>query len=311
MTLYSLTPWPTGAETPNSIFFLETFQPEVMNLVSRYRDGFLKEYIEGEPHLNLIQPVEPVLPEIDASAREIDYYKILSSKFDRDYRLYELQRLEIANIKNAIVSCLDKATQLSLLGDVETIMEMPLPTVYHRIRRASSPRLTDINLVMSRLNNIFSYSQPQSFDNYCIELRKAHAILRQFECPRSTWEYVQMLKNSLQMSQFATDFAPYIAQYEVAHPTIREQNIEELIRLASFAIAGIEAKIIAAGIDRSSLQTVQVNTATAAPPAKQKKRYCHTHGTNVSHSSNNCKYPGPTHDTTATFKDQKGGKPSA
>ena len=161
--MYSITPWPTGAETPNSIFFIETFQPEVMNLVTRYRDGALKSYLEGLPHLNLIEPIEPVIPTIDAPAREIDFYKILSNKYDRDYRLFELQRLEIANIKNAIVSSLDKATQLSLLGDVETIMEMPLPTIYSKLRRASTPRMTDITLVMDRLQQSFTYSHPSSF----------------------------------------------------------------------------------------------------------------------------------------------------
>ena len=314
MTFYSITPWPTGAETPNSIFFVETFQPEVMNLVTRYRDGALKNYIEGEPHLNLIAPIEPVIPEMDAPTREFDFYKIMSNKYDRDYRLFELQRLEIANIKNAIVSSLDKATQLSLLGDVETIMEMPLPTVFNRLRTASNPRLTDIQQVMERLSRNFVYSQPSSFETHCIELKKAHNLLRLFDCPRSPWEYVQMLKTSLQSSPFALDFSPYIAQYEIAHPEPKDQDIEHLISLTRFAIPSIEAKILASGVDRSSLLAAQVNNATTTPPGKnrsdQKKRYCHTHGTNMSHSSNSCKYPGPAHDTTATFTNQKGGKPS-
>ena len=312
MTTYTITPWPTGAEIPRSIFFFETFHPELMNLIGRYQDGFLKNYIDGELHTNLVKPVEPLLPDIDADSKDMDYYKILSNKYDRDFRNFELQRLEIANLKNAIVSSLDRATQLAILGDPVTIMEMDLPAVYNTLRKASTPRQTDISMIMSRLSHSLNYNQPQSFENYCIEFRNTISILNKFQCSRSEWEYVQILKTNLENSNFAPEFAPFVAQYDVSHPKIADQNIEELIQFAAFAIGTIETKIVSLGLDRTSLHAVQL-TKDSVPANKdplKKKFYCHTCGTNHNHSSQRCNTPGPKHDKTANYYNQKGGKPS-
>ena len=310
---YSLTSWPTAVEgnTPRSIFFFETFQPEFMNLVGRYRDGLLKDYISAEPHTIVLEPpVEPVLPDAGAPSRDLDFYKILSTKYDRDLKKFEEQRLEIANLKNALVSALDRNTQLAILGDLNEIIAMPLPTIWNAIRMASSPQPTDINSTMMKLQETFLHVHAQSFEHHCVKFRKSLAILVKFQCAKSEYENVAIFQNSLESSHFAVEFAPFIAQYLASHSKIADHNIEDLMLLASFAVASIEAKIILSGVDRASLNAVQT-VKDIPPPVKPYRWYCHTHGTNASHDSKDCNKPGPQHDKTANFYHQKGGKPSS
>jgi hypothetical protein len=316
MSSYTLTPWPTIIEdaTPRSVFFFETFQPEFMNLVGRYRDGILKDYISGEPHTIVTQsPIEPILPDEGASAKEFDFYKIISSKFDRDYKKFEEQRLEISNLKNALVSALDRNTQLSILGTPEDIIDTPLPTIWNKLRTASNPQPTDISSIMTQLHDTFLHVHAQSFANHCVKFRKAQALLAKFKCSKSAYEDVAIFQKSLESSHYAADFAPFIAQYLVHHSSIDNHDVEDLMRLAQFAIATIESKLILSGVDRATLNAVQDVKDIPAPTIKTtiKRRYCHTHGSNPNHGSKYRTAPGPHHDKSATYFDQKGGKPSS
>ena len=313
---YSLTSWPTAVEgnTPRSIFFFETFQPEFMNLVGRYRDGLLKDYISAEPHTIVLEPpVEPELPDAGAPSRDLDFYKILSTKYDRDLKKFEEQRLEIANLKNALVSALDRNTQLAILGTPEEIIDTPLPTIWNKLRTASNPQPTDISSIMTQLHDTFLHVHAQSFANHCVKFRKAQALLAKFKCSKSAYEDVAIFQKSLESSHYAADFAPFIAQYLVHHSTIDDHNVEDLMRLAQFAIATIESKLILSGVDRATLNAVQDVKDIPAPPINPtiKRRYCHTHGSNPTHGSMRCTAPGPHHDKTANFYHQKGGKPSS
>jgi hypothetical protein len=310
---YLLTPWPTAGEdmTPRAIFFFETFQPEFMNLVGRFRDGILKAYISGEPHtLVLKPPTEPEFPDVNAPSKDLDFYRILSIKYDRDLKKFEEQRLEISNLKSALITALDRNTQLAILGTQDEIIETSLPIIWNTLRKASNPQPTDIATIMTQLHDAFLHVHAQSFENHCVKFRKSQALLAKFKCSKSAYEDVAIFQKSLESSHYAADFAPFIAQYLVNHPKIDDHNVDDLMKSASFAVATIESKLSLSGVDRATLNVVQA-VKDVPPPSKPYRWYCHTHGTNASHDSKDCNKPGPQHDKTANFYHQKGGKPSS
>ena len=322
-SLPSVPKFPTGVLLNNSSraqFYHEVFYPAFQTRVAHYHNSSqLWAYLQGlATTISTDPPIPPERPSATGSQDDHRYFSTSFQIYEADRKLYMEQRDILHALKAVLLQSLEAPEISSIIGIPDTVMSMELPMVWKRIKSAySKPQANDLHPLMESLNEKYDHTNNDSFNLHHQKFTRTLNTLELFDYNRSQVERIQMFRRTL--SNYEIEFAPYIATYDIAYTMPGLNNLLTFIEHCNFAIVSIEAKRILQLGDASVNATIttaqKTEKADKIPPSNRnstnkRRYYCHTCGTNFNHGSRSCTTPGPTHDKSANYFNQKGGKPS-
>ena len=251
----------------------------------------------------LTLPVEPLQPIVLATALEVSLYQLSLNTYDRRLKLFHAQRLAMQSLKTNMLASIDETTKSLCFPDKTTLTTTPFYEIYHLVsENFNTPTPSHIESVNAILAEPFTYSNPNSYDNHVAKHLDAHIALDSMLSSKRPLEKCNDFRQSLLLSEHASDFRPFLTIYDAEHLSLHAQSLDEIQEACRPALAHIIAKTSQAAFNQFA-----VNAAAIVPPTKPPgtKRWCWTHGL-LFHSSDRCKKPAAGHQKTATITNKMG-----
>ena len=235
------------------------------------------------------------------------------------------QNVRATAFRTAVISKLDP-TALAVIKDAQgSLLGTTLTDIFNRLRAAYAvARPADLALNHAVLKRVFAL--PDTLEEHILRHLAAHAFASGQGVPLSEPDKTATMRESLIP---CNRYSATLSLFPVLHTTVATQTFATLATMLRAAEADMAATTTAAaaGYAHATVTTPQQQIAsleatvrqlqmdiaagrsTGRNPPADRTQYCWSHGRGY-HSSADCKHPREGHQTDATRRNPKGGKPA-